>query len=243
MPTRIIRDGILTSERIQSLGWAEEVFYRRIMSIVDDYGRYYAKPALLRAACYPLLLQKVSDSDIEKWLTACVNSALVRVYPAKDGKRYMEILDFKQRTRTPSKFPSFDEDYSVGGQTSAGCGQMPANVGLVGGVGVVGDEVVCVDVKRQVADAPVVFPQELDCEDFKDAWEQWNTHLKEKKVKRTPTSAQMQLKKLAGMGVDRAIDAIHHSIAGNYQGVYEPTQGNPRAAMTEQKPQEWHFIN
>jgi hypothetical protein len=110
MPNRIIREGILTSERFENLTWAEEVFYRRIMSVVDDYGRYYAKPALLRAACYPLLLQKVSDSDIEKWLTACVNSALVRVYPAKDGKRYLEVNDFRQQVRSnASKFPAYDE--------------------------------------------------------------------------------------------------------------------------------------
>lgn len=106
MPNRILREGILTSERIASLGWAEEVFYRRLMSVVDDYGRYYATPMLLRAACYPLHLNKVSDSDIEKWLTACVNAALVRVYPAKDGKRYLELLDFRQQVRAKeSKFP------------------------------------------------------------------------------------------------------------------------------------------
>ena len=58
MPNRVIREGILTSERIEMLGWAEEVFYRRLMSVVDDFGRYYARPALLRAACYPLLLTK-----------------------------------------------------------------------------------------------------------------------------------------------------------------------------------------
>lgn len=106
MPNRILREGILSSERVEPLNWAEEVFYRRLMSVVDDFGRYYARPALLRAACYPLLLTKVSDSDIEKWLTACVNAALVRVYPAQDGKRYLVLLDFKQQVRaTASKFP------------------------------------------------------------------------------------------------------------------------------------------
>ena len=106
MPSRILRDGILSSERIAKLGWPEEVFYRRLMSVVDDYGRYYATPMLLRAACYPLQLNKVSDPDIEKWITVCVTAALVRVYLASDGKRYLELLDFKQRVRASvSKFP------------------------------------------------------------------------------------------------------------------------------------------
>jgi hypothetical protein len=105
VPTRIVRDGILTSERIARLNFAEEVFYRRLMSVVDDHGRYYANNSLIRAAAYPLLLGKVSDSDIGKWLTACVEAALVRVYPASDGKRYIEIIDFGQRVNGKPKFP------------------------------------------------------------------------------------------------------------------------------------------
>ena len=109
MPNRILREGILSSERIAQLAWAEEVFYRRLMSVVDDFGRYYAHPSLLHAALYPLQLGKVSDSDIGKWLTACVDAALVRVYPAQDGKRYLELLDFRQQVRAKeSKFPAFD---------------------------------------------------------------------------------------------------------------------------------------
>jgi hypothetical protein len=139
MPNRIIREGILTSEKFERLGWAEEIFYRRIMSVVDDYGRYYAKPALLRAACYPLLLQKVSDSDIEKWLTACVNSALVRVYPAKDGKRYLEILDFRQQVRSnTSKFPAYDEQ--LHSTCIADATHMISNAHLDGDVSVFVDE-------------------------------------------------------------------------------------------------------
>ena len=106
MPNRIIREGILTSPRIAKLGWAEEVFYRRLHSVVDDFGRYYADLGLLRAGCYPRQLTKVSDSDIGKWLRACVDAALVRVYPAKDGESYLEVFDFGQQVRAKkSKFP------------------------------------------------------------------------------------------------------------------------------------------
>ena len=106
MPNRILREGILTSAKVTRLGWGEEVFYRRLMSVVDDFGRYYADSGLLRAACYPRQLSKVSDSDIGKWLTALVEAALVRVYPAKDGESYLELLHFGQHVRAKkSKFP------------------------------------------------------------------------------------------------------------------------------------------
>lgn len=107
MPSRILREGILTSERVAALAWDEEVFYRRLMSVVDDFGRFHGNPKLVRAACYPLHLEKVSDADIVKWLRATEKAGLVSVYPAPDGKRYLEMLDFRQQVRAKdSKFPA-----------------------------------------------------------------------------------------------------------------------------------------
>lgn len=106
MPNRILREGILTSSRIAKLGWAEEVFYRRMHSVVDDFGRYFADPGMLRAACYPRQLNKVSDSDVGKWLHACAAADLVRVYQGEDGEQYLVLLDFNQQIRAKkSKFP------------------------------------------------------------------------------------------------------------------------------------------
>jgi hypothetical protein len=105
MPNRILREGILTSPRMAKLGWAEEVFYRRLISVVDDFGRYYADAGMLRAACYPRQLSKVSDSDIGKWLQIIADAGLVRAYQVS-GEGYLEVLDFGQQVRAKkSKFP------------------------------------------------------------------------------------------------------------------------------------------
>lgn len=107
MPNRILREGILTSEPVNSLSWQAEVFYRRLMSVIDDFGRYYAKPALLRAACYPLQLEKVDDTDVVRMLVELTNStpALVEVYEV-DGKQYLQLLKFRQQVRAKaSRFP------------------------------------------------------------------------------------------------------------------------------------------
>lgn len=106
MPNRIVREGIITSELVNSLGWAEEVFYRRLLSIVDDFGRYYGNESLLRAACYPLQLDKVGNQDIAKWLAKCASAGLVRVYTV-EGKEYVEVSKFQQQVRAKtSKFPA-----------------------------------------------------------------------------------------------------------------------------------------
>ncbi len=105
MPNRIIREGIISSEPVNSLGWAEEVFYRRLLSVVDDFGRFHGNPSLLRAACYPLQVDKVGNQDIAKWLTKCVGAGLVKAYTV-DGKDYVEVEKFGQQVRAKaSKYP------------------------------------------------------------------------------------------------------------------------------------------
>jgi len=150
MPNRILRDGILQSEMVASLSWAHEVFYRRLMSVVDDYGRFHASPKLLRSACYPLQIDKVSDADIGKWLSGCETAGLVSVYPAQDGKRYVQIHKFGQQQRSRSKFPDpIPPDNS--------CNQLLADAHLDEGVveGVVG---VDIEVPTVLGDLPTADP-------------------------------------------------------------------------------------
>jgi hypothetical protein len=108
MPDRVVRADILTSDSVNALSWQAEVFYRRLMSIADDFGRFEARPSLLRASLYPLKLDRVSEPDVVKWLGECSNTGLVRLYTV-EGKEYLEILKFGQRLRAmKSRYPAPD---------------------------------------------------------------------------------------------------------------------------------------
>lgn len=104
MPTRIVRDGILTSERVNALSGNAELFYRRLMSVADDHGRYSANPTQLRAYCYPLKLDSVKEDSIKKHLAECVDAGLIVLYTVA-GKAYLQMLDFGQRINGKSRFP------------------------------------------------------------------------------------------------------------------------------------------
>jgi len=101
MPNRILREGILSSDRINALSDAEEVFYRRLMSVVDDYGRFDGRPTMLIAACYPLRVSSMREAHVMQLLAACVRAGLVRLYKVA-GKPYLELLDFRQQVRSKS---------------------------------------------------------------------------------------------------------------------------------------------
>lgn len=106
MPNRMIREGILGSDLINKLTWAAEVFYRRLMSVADDYGRYDGRTDIVRAALYPLRLDKVSAADVDKWKAECAQAGLVSCYHV-EGKEYVQIENFGQRLRVKkSKYPA-----------------------------------------------------------------------------------------------------------------------------------------
>lgn len=107
MPNRILREGILSSERVDQIAEepAVEVTYRRLYSVADDFGRYSAHPSLVRAGIYPLRLGLYTDAEIVEHLRSCEAAGLIRLYKVQD-KSYLEVLNFNQRTRAKrSKYP------------------------------------------------------------------------------------------------------------------------------------------
>lgn len=104
MPSRLLREGILSSDRVDALDFAGEVFYRRLMSKVDDHGLFDARPSIVRAALYPLRLDRVREADITRWMAACQKAGLIALY-SHDGKPYLQMLDTKWATRSDPKFP------------------------------------------------------------------------------------------------------------------------------------------
>jgi hypothetical protein len=107
MPNRIIKESICISENLNNLTADEECFFLRLTVKVDDFGRYDARPAVLRASCYPLKLEKVKEKDIEKWLKSLVRENLIVIYHYR-GKPYLYLTTWKEH-QTPraknSKFP------------------------------------------------------------------------------------------------------------------------------------------
>ena len=139
MPNRILRDGILTSERVNSLSTDGELFYRRLMSVVDDHGRYYANPVTLLAHCYPLKVEEKSSDEVLRLMHEVAQVGLLTTYNVK-GTAYLELHEFRQRKRSPSKFPDAihaDNDGHVTDKRPSNGGHMSAlDVGVVGVVGI-----------------------------------------------------------------------------------------------------------
>ncbi len=133
MPTRLIKESICTSANLNDLTTEEEVFFYRLMVNCDDYGRFDARPTILRARCFPLKVDSITDGDIENWLSSLILHNLVIVYDA-DGHRCLAIITWEnhQQVRAKrSKYPAPDGQVitpdNIGNQMPADDSGCPRN--------------------------------------------------------------------------------------------------------------------
>lgn len=107
MPARLLREGILDSDAVNSLSPHAELFYRRLMSVVDDHGRFDGRIPIIRGRLYALQLDRIREADITRWIAECVKASLVRLYSV-NSKPYimMHKLNGNAKPRNPeSKYP------------------------------------------------------------------------------------------------------------------------------------------
>jgi len=78
-------------------------------------------------------------------------------------------------------------------------------------------------------------PEALDNPQFKDAWDKWTQHRKEKRSALTPLTIKQQLSKLDGMGVKDAITAIERSITNGWIGIFDSKEGGNNGKPHKQR--------
>lgn len=87
--------------------------------------------------------------------------------------------------------------------------------------------------KRQPAKPKVVtIPPELAGDVFREAWERWRKYRAERRAALTPSTEELQLKKLAAVGVAAAVWAIDESIGHGWQGLFPEKYGQGTTTTT-----------
>ena len=128
MPNRIIKESICTSESIEGLTWFEEVFFYRLIVTCDDYGRYDARPAILKSVMFPLK-DGVSRSEIEEALSTLAAAGMVMLYEVS-GRPYLQLCawgDHQRLRNSREKYPAPQDTYKP-----ADCGELPQNAAPAG---------------------------------------------------------------------------------------------------------------
>ena len=125
MPNRFLKESICLSENLNLVGAeAERLFYRLIVK-VDDFGRMQANPKIVRAECFPLKIDDLTDSQIAQWLGELSDKNLLDLYIV-DSTWYLQLKTFNKHNKaraTKSKCPDIPSSASK-------CKQLLANVSV-----------------------------------------------------------------------------------------------------------------
>lgn len=104
MPQRFLRPGIRTSGRWNRASFIAQSLYISIMTMVDDFGRYDARPRLLHGECFSLR-DDVKPQQTAAALSELATCDLIQLYEF-EGKEYLQVLQWHERARSEaSKFP------------------------------------------------------------------------------------------------------------------------------------------
>ena len=109
MPNRIIKESVCISESVDRLTWFEEVFFYRLIVNCDDFGRFDARPAVLKARLFPLK-ERITLKEVSSALTKLADTGIVKLYEC-DGKPYLYLPTWEvhQTIRAKkSKYPTPD---------------------------------------------------------------------------------------------------------------------------------------
>ena len=109
MPTRYLKPGVRDSESIEALSPNAEILYYRLIVTVDDFGRYDARPSMVKAACFPIR-ESMTASKVDALLKELSEHGLVVVYQV-EGKPYIQLCKWDNVPRAKeSKYPALENE-------------------------------------------------------------------------------------------------------------------------------------
>src|SRR5438128_5185804 len=108
MPQRFLRPGITNSERWNAVDWKCQSFFIRLLTLVDDYGRFDGRIPVIWAQCYAgwnaqhtdQIAEQITQKDVESMLLqiAAKSCNLVEIYEF-EGKKVLQVTQWQERIR------------------------------------------------------------------------------------------------------------------------------------------------
>ena len=129
MPNRIIKESICRSDTVNELSWFEEILFYRLIVNCDDFGRFDARPAIIKGSVFPL--KSVTEKQILDALSKLSTVGIVYLYDV-DGKPYLQFVTWEHHQRirnSKEKYPAPSDEFIAIAET---CGELRRVVARAG---------------------------------------------------------------------------------------------------------------
>jgi hypothetical protein len=170
VPSRVIRGEINSSVSLNRVSIGAELTFDRLITAVDDFGRFDARREMLKAALFPVRADAPPELVME-WIRELASEGCVQLYEVED-RPYLCLLGWEkhrgnQRRRKASVYPDPPRGSSNARKPMPRKSGNPPEVTAGVGVGLgLGDGV---GVKRQPATSPPPAPDSEVIESSKTA--------------------------------------------------------------------------
>ena len=222
MPTRYLKPGIRDSELIDRLSPLAETLFYRLLVTVDDFGRFDARAAMVKAQCFPVK-DSVTAKQCGQMLKEIADAGLILLYEV-DGRTLLQVQKWDNAPRAKeSKYP----------QPNTNTIQMHTDVRTPRTVlPVTETETKTETGTDNTAIAVETFPHGLDVQ----AWQSWLGYRKGIGKPLKPASWEAAQRAMAAFGDDQAA-VVAQSIANGYQGLFA-IKGKAKQAVSYQGQNE-----
>lgn len=212
MPQRFLKPGLISSPKWDDLTWRTQSFYVRLLTLVDDFGRYEANPALLKSMAFPLR-SDIRASDVTEMSRQLHEAGLAIRYTVA-GKDYLQITNWTERARSEiSRFPEPPQDSAAdrsGPQPPKSSSSSKSSI---------------IDARAAVGELEI--PSNLKEDKFLVAWAEWiQFRWTLKAIKDPVTLFRKQLEQLAIWGPENAVASLNASMMNGWQGIFAPRPGS-----------------
>jgi hypothetical protein len=103
MPQRFLKPGIRSSKRWDGCTWIVQSFYVRLLTLVDDFGRYEVDDVMLKNEAFPLR-EDIRAAQVREFLKELEARHLLLSYKV-DGKEFLALTQWTERARYNSRYP------------------------------------------------------------------------------------------------------------------------------------------
>lgn len=128
MPNRIIKESLLISESYHKLTLFERDLFVRLIVAVDDYGRFDARPAIIKGRLMPLE-GRVSLQKIAQGLETLEKKGLIQLYE-REGCPYLWLTGWERHQNIRAKRSKYPAPEDVNASAS-NCTQMQADAPVI----------------------------------------------------------------------------------------------------------------
>lgn len=114
MPQRFLRPGITNSDRFNGVSFEAQSLFLRMLTVVDDFGRYDGRPSVLHGSLFAVWNDQNPKKAIDCKQTAALceelsHKGLVKFYKT-EGKTVAQIEQWSEKPRAEkSKYPNCEQ--------------------------------------------------------------------------------------------------------------------------------------